>query len=143
MPDWSKVAWGPTLKLGIARGAAAGAVLGILILLFHPLPFPERAEFAATGLLVMPLYCFIGFPGMYFILKGVASIIGGITGSESYGRLVWAFFRFFLTAIVAVGDPIIFLINRAAPRLFNVENFKLFNFEAVIFILKAEAPAQA
>jgi hypothetical protein len=135
MPRWSTIAWGPTLKLGVARGVSAGVVLGVLILLFHPAPIVARATLAGMGLLVMPLYCFVGFPINYFVFKGVASLIGAFT-SEAYGRLVWSFFRFFLTAIVAIGDPIVYLVDRAAPQLFNVADFKPFNFHAVIFILK-------
>lgn len=128
--------WGSTLWLNLLRAFAAGIVwgLGILVVTLttgEPSATPwYTVPFVApfTYLLFVPIFLLAG--------KIFTTFVGGI------GELAVGFFSFVLSLMIAVGDPLVFLLHRQVPHLVPVDRFGFMNFKLVLFVLDTE-PAEA
>ena len=125
--DIKKVDWGSTLKYNLLRAVSAGIVWGLLMLitnpaknalpaLFAPIFFPVFYLFLVTVVVgVLSLYARSPFP--------FAEMIAGLT------MLVWAF-------VVAVGDPLIYLLHKRKPDFVPVDQPRFFDFHLIVFVLR-------
>ncbi len=119
--DLGRVAWLPTLKLVLGRGFAAGLVWTIL------LSIGEDGLDVQTSLLFPFVWALIALPFVLF-----TGVIGRVFGR--YIPIIGASIMLVGSIFVCVGDPLIYLINRSFPRLFDIAGFRLFNFQPLIFI---------
>ena len=125
--DIKKIDWGSTLKYNLMRAVAAGIVWGFVMLitdpaknalpaLFTPIFFPVIYLFLVTVVIgVLSLYARSPFP--------FAELAAGIT------MLLWAF-------VVAVGDPLIYLLHKRKPGFVPVDQPRFFDFHLVVFVLR-------
>ena len=72
----------------------------------------------------------IGAPLYYLMVTGVAKVLGGLP----FVTLACNLLLFATAVLVAIGDPIVFAINRQFPDLLGVTDFKLFNLVTAIFV---------
>lgn len=123
--DIKRVIWGATFKLAIARGLSAGIVFSIIF------PFSGAASSIAEGLLgvlVIPIvWGTVGVP-LAMLLHFIGMLLPVAGG--------WV--QFCGALLVAVGDPLVYLLNRSKPHLLNIDNFSFFNLQPMIFILQPE-----
>ena len=120
LSDLGRVHWGSTLKLAAGRGFFTGLVIVVVLLVFSSGVTPPASLFA------MPL-------------------IWGLI-APFFGLFFWAFLSLFgwlpFTALLlnisplamCLGDPIVYMINRAYPSAFNIADLQFFNFLPMIFI---------
>jgi len=127
------VAWGPTIKLAVGRSLASGLIIGIFIL-FNGGPAGPSLGAKLQMIVTMPVSLLIGAPAMYYLLLGMRAVLTPLAG-DIVG-LACNFMMMILSVMVAIGDPIIYLINRSAPHIFEVDDdFKLFNFKIWMIVL--------
>ena len=116
--DLGRVHWGSTVKLTLARGFFAGLVWA---------PIIGAAEGAAMIIAVPFMWAIIALPLALFL-----QLIGMIIGA--FMTLLGLWFRFVASLMVCIGDPIVYLINRCFPALFNIADLSIFNFQPMIFV---------
>jgi|GEM_PF-2954734 len=127
LSDLGKVYWPATAKIALARGFAAGLVFMLLALVTNP-----AATNDLGSLLVMPF-------GMAFVALPIGlfcNVAGKIAGA--FIPLLGMFFTIVGALIVCFGDPLVYLVNRQYPQLFNVADFGFFNFTPLLFIMHPE-----
>ena len=119
LAELGRVYWPSTAKLALCRGFCAGLVWAAIM---STAPAPH-AEFP---LLLMPFtWAFLALPtGLILQLAGM--ILPAVIG-------VWLMLLGAL--FVCIGDPLVYVINRAWPGALNVADFRLFNFRPMIFVL--------
>ena len=122
--DFRKIQWGATLWYNLMRAACAGLVLGILMFFF---PQSEADRF--TGL-AAPLF----WPVAYLIMFLPMGVVFSVLRELPFVGLLAAFFFFFS---VAVGDPLVCLIHKLAPKLVPVDAPPLFSLSLVFWVLDA------
>ena len=104
--------WKETLIYNLARAAAAGFIIGFLMI----------GDNAAAPL----LYALISpFTYLCFILP--AAFVLGMLNWVPYIGIAYMIFGILSIAFVSIGDPIIWLINRFFPGLLPVDHPALFN----------------
>lgn len=116
--DINKVHWLATLKISLARGFCSGIVFGLIAL--------SQGNFGIALLFPIGLALF-GLPYSLFMY-----FCGWIAGS--FIPLLGLFFRLIGSAMVCVGDPIVYLVNRQWPHLLNIADFQFFTLRPMIFI---------
>lgn len=134
--DFGRIMWGPTLTLLAVRTLAAGVVWYIVLLIFggppgHPIPAPGNP---LVFLFQWMIVAFIGLP----IARLVFRIMGAITGG--FGVLLGNLLSVLCSLALVAGDPVVFLLARRWPALAPVEEFKIVNFEPLIFVLRPADP---
>ncbi|MFV0410742.1 MAG: hypothetical protein ACK5LJ_13935 [Paracoccus sp. (in: a-proteobacteria)] len=123
--DLGRVQWLPTLKLALGRGFAAGLVWAIVI----PL---TSGTLSATEALMMPFFwAFLAVP-IALLLSLVAKAFG------AFIPILGACIMLAASLFVCVGDPLIYVINRSFPKVFEIADFRLFNFSPLIYILSPD-----
>ena len=137
LSDLQRVQWLPTLKLAVGRGVASGLVITLLMLLSGGLK--EAGVGGAVGFLLMwSLTSFIGAPGVALMIRATNAVFMGM--GLGIAVLAGNLILLMLSLAIACGDPIIYLINRRWPQLFEVADFKPFNMQLTIFVLN-DGPA--
>lgn len=119
--DLGRVNWMPTLKLSLARGFFAGMVWAIVTSFGDNGP-PIGQALAMPfiwAILIIPMALFTQLLGLFLgmiipALGGLCNILGAL--------------------MVCMGDPIVYLLNRSFPRLFDIADLGFFNFMPMIFI---------
>lgn len=123
--------WLLTGKLAMARGFAVGIIMTIISLA------TGTAQDTLLVALTAPLWMAILSPaiGLGFQVVGQALSLGGDNPFFSLPALAcfvcgWVF--------TALGDPIVYIVNRMVPDLLNVADFNLFNLNAFMLVLNPE-----
>lgn len=123
--------WLLTGKLAIARGFATGIVMAaimaaainstesMIVTLTAPLWMALLSPVIGLGMQVVGQALSLGGDNIFFSLPALACFICG-----------WLF--------TALGDPIVYIINRMVPDLLNVADFNLFNLNALMLVLNPE-----
>ena len=126
--DLGRVQWGPTIKVGLARGFFSGLVLAILI----SLSGGPANESAGTVFAIPFFWMIFGIPFALGI-RLMATIAGavGVPVMEAMMLITNSLF-------ICIGDPIVYFINRSKPELFGVADFNFFNFVPMMFILNPD-----
>lgn len=125
--DLGKVAWPATIKLALARGFFSGLMIAII----QNIVLSDQAG-AASAFLIVPLgMAVLAIPiGLLCLLVGkVASLFVPALG---------LFFRAIGALAVCLGDPLVYLLHRQFPDLFDIADFRFFNFTPLIFITDPE-----
>lgn len=137
LSDLKNVDWGATMKLAGFRGFAAALVLtliGAAIGAFHLTGVGGAFRF----LLLWTLFGGIGGICYIGILNLFAATLGQMGGIV---QLVIGLMRLCVIVAVAIGDPLVYVLNRQVPHLLDLADFKLFNLVAVIFVQKHQQPS--
>jgi hypothetical protein len=118
LSELGRVHWPSTLKLALARGFAAGVIWSALLSLTPNAP----REYL---LFVMP-----------FIWAAGATPIGmSIQFLSQITPLAGGWFGLLGSFIVCLGDPLVYVLNRAWPDAINVADLELFNLRPFIFVM--------
>ena len=120
--DLSRVHWGSTVKLTLARGFFAGLVWA---------PIIGAGEGAAMSIAMPFVWAIIAVPLALFF-----QLIGMIIGA--FMTLLGLWFRFVASLMICSGDPIVYLINRFFPALLNIADLSIFNFQPMIFVTQPD-----
>jgi hypothetical protein len=118
--DYKSIAWGPTFFLNSLRSFAAGIVwfiIGVLIDPSHPY------YFLIVGI---PIIYFINLLPFGLLAKKLSQKNVPFSGA----------FYLFISFIVSVGDPLVYLLWKIKPDLFLIDKMSFFSLEIVIFILE-------
>ncbi|MHA1215623.1 MAG: tetratricopeptide repeat protein [Candidatus Hodarchaeales archaeon] len=118
--DWKSVVWGPTLLVNFFRSLAAGIVWFIFSILINS---------TNPNLLLFPI--------VYFLVLLPIGLIAGKLGET--GVPFAGLFSTFISLLVTVGDPLVYILYTIKPELIPVEKFGLFNLRLIIFVLQDEA----
>ena len=125
--DLGRVHWLSTLKVAAARGFFSGLVWQVLMA-FGPSPSPM----SVVEIVTFPfIWAVIAIPLALFV-QGVGWIGGMII------PLVGVLCTVLGSAVVCVGDPFVYILNRFLPALLNVADLKFMNFQPMMFILHPE-----
>ncbi|MDP1588437.1 MAG: hypothetical protein Q8M07_11875 [Prosthecobacter sp.] len=84
--------------------------------------------------LLFPLI-FMPFLLCLVIFGKIVSTIFGVVGFEVIGQLMFGFFSLIAMFGIIVGDPLVFMLHRQAPKAVPVEKFSFLNFMALMFVL--------
>lgn len=118
--DISSVLWRETFWLNALRAAGAGVVWGLLILIVEGAP--------GEGLVML-----IGMPVTYFFFLLPIGLLAA--------WLSWIPFIGFITGlfalIVAVGDPLVYILKQFRPMWVPVEDPDMFSFQLIGFVMSA------
>ena len=121
------VLWGSTARLALARGVIAGSIWSIVVLLNFDTPLPVTIPqiFILT----------VGMPFSYVILRFLNAIFGWLAIYAVILNLVSKVY----SCVICVADPVIYVINKNAPYIFNVPHFGVFNFYMLILVKDPDA----
>ena len=120
-----QIAWGGTIKLGLARAWASGFVLTFLLFLISILS-NEGSTMSFTVLLLSWV-----FPPIFLL------IIGGVFGFLSLFPMAGWLARLIAILIFCWGDPILYVLRRTLG-IFDYVDLKPFNFVAFLYLLKED-----
>jgi hypothetical protein len=131
--DMRNVDWGATLKLALVRGLASAVVLVVIGSMMGGFSGPGGG---GTGgafrfLLFWTFGAAIGGILYIWMLRAISATVGQAIGIVV---TVCSIMQFMVVLMVAAGDPLVFILNRAAPQFLDLADFKLFNLVAVIFV---------
>jgi hypothetical protein len=133
--DLRRADWLATFVVAGIRGVCSGIVLAGLDFATGYYRSPT-APSPVYFLIEWPLISIIGMPATFYLFKGIAfalsRTIGGIATTASSLML------FFVSLIAAIGDPLLWIINRFLPVRFQVTDLHLFNFVALLVVLRNE-----
>lgn len=124
--DLGSVDWAATAKLTVARAVSSAMVWSVVGMMMKSAPLGTMA-----GLFVqLVLALAIGAPLYHLIVRGVAKVLGGLP----FVGLACNLMLLACSVMVAIGDPIVFALNKRFPALLGVTDFKLFNLVPAIFV---------
>jgi len=127
--DFKRINWGQTAHLNLLRAVGAGIVFGAANLLF---PSPQNVGSISSPLLSLAFP--IVFPLIYFLLFfpfGCFLRLLGAMGVPFAGLAANI-----VGIIVAVGDPLVFILSKVRPTWVPVNKFSFFNFAMIVFAVK-------
>ena len=124
--DLKKTNWKLTIFYNLQRALAAG-------LLWIPLTLIVNKETTASFLLFPLIYLMIIFP-VGLIIKLLGAILFRIPVVDFAVGLIWIF----LSLCVAIGDPLVFVIDKLLPGLIPVEKPRFFDLSLLILVMKRE-----
>lgn len=131
LSDLGRVSWMPTLKLAAGRGFVTGGLLSIFLLagaMSSPLGGLSHGQSQLGTALMAPFAWAILGPALAIFYWAIGWLVGKfVPGLGSLISLASAL-------VICWGDPIIFFLNRAYPRLFNVADLRFFNLRPMIFV---------
>lgn len=78
----------------------------------------------------MALVIAIGAPLYHFMIRGIRSVLGGLP----FVGLACNLILILCSLVVAIGDPIVFAVNKRFPELLGLADFKPFNLFPAIFV---------
>ena len=130
--DFKKVSWGATAKYNMIRATCAGitfATVGILIATFNP-----QAGISASTSLVMGVTLALGYPVIYMPVGITLAFLARFF--RPFGFVAFCF-----GAMVAIGDPLVFTLQKLSPRLVPIAYPAFISFRMLIFVLEDELSA--
>ena len=131
--DIGRIQWGPTMKLALGRGAASGLIIAVVLVAMGP---QEGGATPAEALVVWAVWSVAACataPLLQLFLKGIAAVFAAMhIGIAVFATnvMIWG-----AALLVAIGDPIVFALNKAFPWLFEARDFAFINLQPAIFIL--------
>lgn len=131
LEDLKSVDWWETIKLTLARGFFSGLIVLLLLAINEPDKIPPIS--AMLSWLAMWTVGGMAFVlGMQLMVRIMAWMgLGGLA-------LIAMALPYWIAAVaLALGDPIIWLITKTAPGVFNVANFRPFNLSPLIWVRRA------
>ena len=121
----SETDWKSTMSLNAERAVAAGIFWTIVMLIWSPPGQPATES----------LKWLYQFPIMY--LLGLVPL-GLIAVKLHESGIEWAgIFTGFVSLLIVVGDPIIYLIKKVLPNFVPVDSMKIFNRVLVLLVKKS------
>jgi hypothetical protein len=127
------VHWTGTLHLNVVRIASASATIVILFILGRVFGFIDPGAFGATPLLnVVAAPLIVLGVGSVTVLVGRALTAIGLP----FAGLLTALIAIAMTAIVAIGDPLIWVGRKFYPALIPSVRFNPLNLHAVMMVEK-------
>lgn len=124
-PDLGPVNMAATLKLSLARGLAAATVWCVVMLFLHA----PLGSIPMQFLMMVPTIA-IGAPLYQLMVRGFKAVLGGLP----FVGLACNLILLICALVVAVGDPIVFAVNKRFPDLLGIPDFKPFNLVPAIFV---------
>ena len=122
--DLRHVMWLATLKLAVARSFMSAMIIGLAMLVTGA-PAADALAVSAIWTVGAP----VGLPLAFLGYKGMNAIFD----SMAVNLFIWS------TALMsAIGDPLVYVLNRQFPDLLQVKDFKLFNFIPAIFVFDVD-----
>jgi hypothetical protein len=122
MSDANETDWKSTLILNLERAVAAGAFWTVVLLLWRP---PGHS----LGELLKWLY---QFPLSYLL---VLMPLGILAAKLHRHGIQWAgVFAGFVSLLILVGDPFVYMLHKLIPAVVPVEKFNMFNRVLVILV---------
>jgi len=116
--DFRNVNWAGTLKYNLIRAAGAGIVWFLLVLI-------TGGKWGAFTMLLFPIIYFVSLLPL-----------GLFTGWLSSKGVPWVgIFALFAAFLVAVGDPLVFILKKFKPEVVPVEKTPFFSLKTIIFVL--------
>jgi len=135
--DLRDVDWPATVKLAVIRGFASALVLVILGASLGMFSGPGGGFGGAFRFLLFWTFgAAIGGVVYIWLCRAIAATLGRAVGLVV---TVSTLLQFLVIALVAIGDPLIYILNRQVPQLLDLADFKLFNPVAVIFVRRHSA----
>lgn len=125
--DYRNIKWGPTLKYNMLRALCAGIVVTAIGLIFYDeLPNNNGANlrFIATAWIIIPL----GYPFFYLPMGIVLRFLGSFFSP-------FLFVAFCFSSMIAIGDPLVFLLHKAVRNVVPVRKPAFLSFQMLIFVL--------
>jgi hypothetical protein len=134
------IAWTPTLKLALGRGAASGLMIIIIAGL--------AGQFKGATLMgVLGFYVFwtvgsvVGATATFYVIKAISAVLTPIAGGIV--ALACNIYLFMVSIMIAIGDPIVFLLNKQFPNLFECADLKLINMQPLMIVREPPLAAQS
>lgn len=123
--DLGRVDGVATAKLALARGLASAPVWCVVALAM-------KVPFGSLPVLFIQLVpaIVIGAPLYHLIVRGVRAVLGGLP----FVGLACNLMLLACSLGVAIGDPIVFALNKQFPELLGVTDFKLFNLVPALLV---------
>lgn len=119
--DISSVLWTETLWLNGLRAAGAGIVWGLVSIL--------------TGSPGQGLGMLIAMPVSYFIVLVPIGLLASFLTPIPYIGFVAGLISTLFALMVAVGDPIVYVLNKFKPTWVPAEEPDLFSLRIIIFLM--------
>jgi len=132
--DFRRVQWGATTRVNILRAFAAGLVWMVVATI------ASVRQTGGSTLLhwwTIPFITGLGYIGLVMLFLPVAKLLtafGGDAGKTGVNVLT-----FIGGLLVAVGDPLVFMVQRKWPNLVPAERFRPFNAALVVFVVDSAA----
>ena len=117
--EFSKIDWGPTIKLGLIRSWLSGIVL--LLIIFAT---DDSTDLTVGTMIIGMMF----YPIVALIIGGIFWLISFIPMAGLLARIIW-------TLLFCLGDPIVYILNRTTD-IFNKIELKFFNFQIFLVVLK-------
>ena len=111
------VLWKETLWHNALRAVGAGIVWGLLMALTDP-------DGNALGMIA-------AMPVMYFVILLPVGLVASWLSSLPFVGL----FAAFIALLVAVGDPLVYVLNRFQPRWVPVDRPGIFSLRIIVFVM--------
>jgi hypothetical protein len=138
LSDMRHVLWGPTFKLAAARSVASAFVLtlvGLMTGVFEQASVGQIIQF----FLSWSVFASVGGICYMYMLKGISVALTPVAGGIV--SLTCSLMSYLIAALVACGDPLVYLAAKKFPELLPVQGFGPFNLKVIIFVLDEERMA--
>ena len=142
--DLGRVKWGATLKISLGRAFFSGTVIACAVLATAPgtASASGAGELAGTALAIPFVWGLVG-PFVSTGMWGIGRVLGFISDllpdfAGLFVGLAAAMMTLAASFYMCLGDPIVYMLNRSFPRLFNVADFGFFNFRPMIFVTEPD-----
>jgi hypothetical protein len=129
--DLDKVLWGKTIWLNLMRAFSAGIVVTLVILLFGVKITEGGLPLFAIPLIAPLAYIFI-IPALILFFQLNRIIIGS---NHPLTLLISIFYSLSFGVLMALGDPLVFLLHKVNPSLVPQQKYNFMNFVWCIFVL--------
>lgn len=121
LSDLGRVHWGSTLTLAAGRGFFSGLVIVVVLLVGSGVPGTP-----SVSLLALPVIWGLIAPFFGLFIYVFLSLFGWLPFTGLLQKIS--------SLAMCLGDPIVYMVNRAYPGAFNVADLQFFNFLPIIFI---------
>ena len=128
--DYKRIIWPATIKLNFIRAAISGVVWAIFSVV---MAMSESHGGGGGQIFGTMLLMIIVWPFSYLIGGIPIGLICSWLSERGVPFIGW--FAFILAIGVVVADPFMYFIHRKNRELVPVENYGIFNFRLVIFVL--------
>lgn len=119
--------WGPTLGLHLMRSLSAGLIWSIVMLVAGSKDMPPfMPMIIVVGFYFVTVWMFMG------VCKFMSIFVGGLAD------LIWNLFTLVAALGIAVGDPVLFFLNKCKPGLLPVQKFNFVNFAMILWVTDPE-----
>ncbi|HVT87725.1 MAG TPA: hypothetical protein VHD56_02650 [Tepidisphaeraceae bacterium] len=135
--DFRSIMWGATLQYNVLRAACAGLVVAIIMLIAIIKSAPGQGpQVPIPMLLLLPIFWPLAF---FFVFFPVSLVLAWL--SEMLPILAFVAICYALM-FVTIGDPIVCILRKFAPKLVPVERPSFFSLRPVYWVLKPEETSE-